>query len=70
MRTQKMRNGSFFFFFFFTHESPESTGHTLQHVNLLLVEDKDIHHIPVITAVLFCTFTADELQQLQTSFFF
>lgn len=70
MRTQKMRNGSFSFFFSFTHESPENTGHTLQYVNPLLVEDKDIHHILVITAVLFCTFTPDELQQLQKSFFF
>lgn len=71
MRTQKMRKGSFFFFVFsFTHESPENTGHTLQYVNPLLVEDKDIHHILVITAVLFCTFTPDELQQLQKSFFF
>lgn len=70
MRTQKMRNGSFSFFFSFTHESPENTGHTLQYVNPLLVEDKDIHHILVITAVLFCTFTPDELQQLQKSCFF
>lgn len=70
MRTQKMRNGSFSFFFSFTHESPENTGHTLQYVNPLLVEDKDIHHILVITAVLFCTFTPDELQQPQKSFFF
>lgn len=65
MRTQKMRNGSFSFFFFFYARIPWE-----HRTHLTVWEDKDIHHILVITAVLFCTFTPDELQQLQKSCFF
>lgn len=47
---KEMRNGRHF-----THKTPESIGHTSQHIYPLLLEDKDIHHILIIAAFCFST---------------